>query len=282
MKRKKTARLTSPLTLILLGSVVLLFLAGAGFRLYQLYNQRSWNYRGNFIVLDTQKLELKVYLFHRSDILAYQLPQDVYAEIPGGYGTYKLSNVKELAQTVSDGNTLIAASVSRTFGIPIDAVFSQLYPFDRLYLWYRDHTVEETQNPKVLSDKYIYREKERADGSTIETVDQNRADNYFADTLWEEGIVNEGLTVGVFNASTTPAVAKNASQILERIGFHIIDLSNWDKEAPEMCELRVKEARLLSSVSVERINSIFHCTVSEIASRERFDIQLIFAKEPQL
>lgn len=270
---KRTASSYS-VPLVLASAVVSVVAVIFSVRLYQAIVNRQWNEDTEFRILDTQELSINIYTPKKELISKYILPRDAYIEVPAGYGYFKIKDIPQLAEVEKKGEGLIVSSVSNAFGIPFDTTAKQLTEWDRILLWYAHTFYSSPANAVTLADMDIFTSEKRADGAEIQKVDPSKTDRYFQQDLAEKAIAQEGLTVGVFNTTSEPNVAGTLSRKLEKIGIHVIEVSNLTQELNTPCEIRARED-IKQSYTVRRMVALFPCSVSNEAPMSRFDIMVI-------
>ncbi|OGK54666.1 hypothetical protein A3B56_00625 [Candidatus Roizmanbacteria bacterium RIFCSPLOWO2_01_FULL_45_11] len=276
MKNRKKIHIYSGL--LVLGVIVCIVFF---IRSYQLYISRTWNYEGNFAVLNPDELTVTVYMPARESLYTIVLPGSAYVTVPGGYGMYRLEDVRELSMSEKQGDRLLSLTVTASFGLPVMATRESLSIADRVLIFLAEQYYSGRRESLSLADATIFDTETRLDGEQIERLDQYKRITYFAELFWEEGIVNEGLAVGIFNASDTPGLAASLTQSLETIGIRVIDSANWGgAPVSDTCIVRISEA-VRSSVTANRLRSFLTCREEILASDDtRFAIRIIVNDVP--
>ena len=273
--RKKSEKKGIGVVVFCLFCVAVILIFGT-VRFYHAFEEREWQGESVFVVFNSRDLTIEVYTPATEKIYIYVLPTKSYVEVPAGYGFYKVEDVAELSVVEGRGETLLAQSISNTFGIPFDATSATINDWDRLMVWYARAMYEEKDTTVNLSDAPIFTSEERIDGETIEKVDPDKVDHFFKHDLWEKAITDENLSVGIFNASVEPNIALTMSRKLERIGIHVTEIDNLSEKVNEPCEMRVKEDKK-DSYTTRRLVRLFGCTISQTLPHPRFDIMMITA-----
>lgn len=275
MKRRKRLHIYSGL--LFLGIVILVIL---GIRGYQLYQQRRWNYDGNFAILNTRDLQVTVYVPSRESVYTVQLPHEAYVTVPGGYGMYRLEDVRELSLSEKKEDSLVSLTVTAAFGIPINATPETVSWADWVLTQIAEQYYTGRREHISLDDATIFDTETRIDGEDIDVLDQHMRSKYFAELFWEEGITTEGLAVGIFNASDTPGLASSLTQSLETIGIRVIDSANWNGDVEGTCLLRIRED-VQQSITARRLRSFLDCREENLPDEDkRFAIQIIVNDVP--
>lgn len=261
--------------------VVLVIFCATAYRIYLHYESRHWNYDGNFAILNSEELSVTVYVPDREAVYTFLLPPNAYIDVPGGYGTYQLTDVRELSVVETGGKDLLARAITTGIGIPVSALDDELTIWDSLLTYMARSKYQGKQEMFDLSSETIFSAELRADGEDMSVVDTSKVASLLAELLWEKQIINERLTVGVFNASGTSGLATSISRMLETMGVHVVDTTNWEEEeVPGTCMFRALEPTRYS-VTLARLTSVIDCDVEFLDQEEgRFDIKLVLNELP--
>jgi hypothetical protein len=278
MVTKKSTKYATRVGAFLLVSIIVYL---AVYRAYTSYQGRHWNYNGNFAILDIPELTVTVYVPDRQAIYKFILPKDAYVLVPGGYGTYQIKDVAELSFVETQNGALLARTIATGIGIPVSISSDSLTVWDNIRIAIARNNYTGKSETIDLATKLIFNDELQSDGEEIPVVDPVKVTSLVAEHLWERGIIDEKLTVGVFNASGTPGLATNISHMLETMGIHVIDTTNWEEEPiDETCVFRVLE-KTRKTVTLARLTSVLFCKVEYLPQNEgRFDIKLILNELP--
>ena len=104
------------------------------------------------------------------------------------------------------------------------------------------------------------------DKSKVLRIDPDRLDKILDGVFADKKILDEGLTVGVMNASRKAGVAGMASRIMSSMGTRVVSVGNVDEFLPEACMIKGTD-KALSSYTVGRINEVFSCIETKVDSR---------------
>jgi hypothetical protein len=271
--RKKSEKKGIGVLVISLFFVAVILIFGS-LRFYEAFEKREWYGKSVFVVFNSHELTIEVYEPSAEKIQTYILPKKSYVEVPSGYGFYKIEDVAELSVVEGRGETLLAQSISNTFGIPFDTTTETINDWDRIMVWYARTMYEDRDGSVDLAAAPIFVEEERIDGEKLEKVDPDRVDRFFKHDLWEKTITDENLSVGIFNSSAEPNIALTISRKLERIGIHVTEVDNLTEKIDSACEMRVKEDKR-DSYTTKRLERLFDCRVSDTAPHPRFDIMMV-------
>ncbi|MBI4130347.1 LytR C-terminal domain-containing protein [Candidatus Roizmanbacteria bacterium] len=276
--RKSSSAIGRTVTVVII--VCLIALAGFSVRMWKFYEARLWKYEGSFHVLDSTTLTLNVYAYDRQHIQKIQLPEDVYLDVPGGYGFYKLKDIGPLSAVEKKGEELLLNSVMSTMGVPIESTVTTLPFWDRLVtLWITkmNHPVEDTID---IADYPVFDTEKRNDGVEINKMDPRKIDVVLPKLFWESSLPAEDISVGVYNGGETAGLATVTSRLLERLGIRVVAVDNWEEQLSGNCELRVDPSLSRSKTFIRLVSLFPRCEQKEQTTEARFGIQLIVTDVP--
>lgn len=226
-----------------------------------------------------------------SSMTILHISDQIYLDLPKGYGSWKLGSIFDLGQEEKPqrGSQLLKLSVSKLVGLPIDGLivlnnlnesgFEEVvnnwrkYPYSRLSFL---RTISTDLTPielykfiqsssTVRSDKItslsfaqsnITRSQLLPDSSRVLGVDTIRLDSFIRDNISDPTISEEDITVSIFNATTHPGLAQEASRVLTNLGINVIILSNTEKILDKSIAV-YKEENLKNSVTFQKSAQFF-------------------------
>lgn len=268
-------RVRSASTKILAAAIVLSVALAASYRLSSIYQNRAWWHDGPFFILNSEDLTLDIFRRDSAEWFTIALPRDVYTVVPGGYGLYPIGAIPELAKVEQKDSSFLLMSVATAIGLPIDSLAQTLLWWDRLAFWRAQRELTSQHEFIDLGSAIITREEQRSDGSKVIKVDHEELARFYGTRFWDKTIVDEDLSIAVYNATDAEGVAGTASRMLENIGVRVVDSSNWIGVRPATCVI-ITKASSAETVTIRRIKHFFNCTVDvreEIP--ERFDAQVV-------
>jgi hypothetical protein len=223
---------------------------------------------------------MTVYIPDREKIVTIQLPRDKHIFVPDGYGLYKLSRVKELSQIETDSSALLQSAIMLNFSIPITTTIESQTTWDSIRSRLARRVYAGRQDTLDLSQERIYRPHQREDGEALSVVDEKATHRLLSRYIWEQPIVDDTVTVGVFNAAKISGLATDVSRILETVGMNVVAVGNWEEEwdqVGEICDMYVYESAK-ATPTVDRLSSLFSCEVIIVSDRSHFDVRLVMWK----
>ena len=247
--------------------------------------QRNYVWNGEFninLLLRTSHISLLTYNPKEEKITIIKAPDELFLDVPFGFGKWQLRAVYELGQTqkVGSGNRLLKDTLTSFFAVPIDGFldFSSLQstksaseivevlrgnPFSGLNLLSSlktDLTVWELLRLKAslsrvrfdkvkeldLTSLGVLERENLPDGTEVLTTDPVKLDSVLSD-LVDPVIVSEHKTIAVFNATERGQLAGKWARLITNLGGNVI-ITNNAKE-------RLKKTKVLGekSLTLKRI-----------------------------
>lgn len=215
------------------------------------------------LVIKSDRLSILSFNPREKTVTLVKIPDETYLSIPFGFGRWPSSSIYDLGQAEKPpvGAVLIKETISLIFGIPIDgylilssnsdstraetvleklrtAGFSglgilkqsktDLTPLELMRLWWK---IKGVRSDKVkildLGDSQITEWILLADGRRGLTLDQLKLDQYIQGQFEDNKIRDEGLSVGIFNATEHPGLAEKAARVVSNMGGRVIFTSNY-------------------------------------------------------
>jgi hypothetical protein len=223
----------------------------------------SWDGKGE-INLAVKADSVYVLSFDPLDQLVnlIRIPDDTYMSLPFGYGRWAVSSVYQLGQNEQPeiGGKLLKATLSNSLGVPIDdyliasgnfesrsfeEVIKDLRqnPVSGLSLlqgsktdlsaveyWHLVWGIKGVRPDKVkltdLGKNNLTYSLALPDGSKVLGISQVDFDQYVEDRFEDNRLKNEGLSVGIFNATDHPGLAEKAARLITNAGGRVVFTTN--------------------------------------------------------
>ncbi len=238
-------------------------------------------------------------------LVALTLSGEIYLNVPLEFGSWTLGSVYNLGQEQNPkiGAKLLKLSVSNLLGIPIDAVIisrgkSDLSSTEKLISELRKNplasltavqdietnlsrlqafslfrSLSKIRSDKVisldLSQSSITESKLLADSSRVLGVDAVKLDYFVRERMADSQIVDEGLSIAVFNGTSHPGLANEVSRIITNMGGNVISVSTTEQKF-EKSLVTFSEDKGSESITGKRLSQIFapfcmkdKCTTSD-------------------
>lgn len=219
------------------------------------------------------------------------ISDDVFMELPKGYGNWKVGSIFDLGQEEKPqiGSKLLKLSISKLVGLPIDGLIIQKdlsmssvedlvggwrkNPFNRLtYLrsistdltpieLYKFIVSSSSVRPDQitslnLAQSNITRSQLLPDSSRVLGIDTIKLDTFIRDNISDPTLSEEDLTLAIFNATPHPGLAQQAQRIMTNLGMNVIILANTERVLEKSLVLS-KEDKLRETVTFKKSAQFF-------------------------
>lgn len=218
------------------------------------------------IAVKTNSVMVLNYDPQTKQVVILKIPDDVYFDLPKGYGTWRVGSIFDLGQENSPpvGAELLKQSLSKLLGLPIDGFItmddSQLssQPLDQtINSWHNNPLTILSAMKKIKTDLTpleafklltslsgvrpdqitmldiantdITNSKLLPDGSRALGIDQVSLDTFIRQYMADSTISQENVPVAIFNATDHPGLAQDASREVTNLGGNVIFVSNSDQ-----------------------------------------------------
>ena len=313
------------LALFVLGILILTVVIGKMFSLAlefyypkkdsQLNKNYVWD-ENNIDLLVNKDKNLSLLSFNPTEntLIVLNIPDDTYLEVPQKHGSWMVSSVYNLGQSVKEplGSRLLVYSVSNFLGIPIDGFLqSELEdldaqtmvdglrqnPFSILKYLSLDSNLNKSEKlrlfwgiSRVRFDKVTEIDLQTnltltslADRTQVLTADPVRL-NTIAANFIENSFKTERLEIAVVNATEIGGLAFKASRLIENIGGDVVITTTSSRKS--------KNTFLIgsNSKSFDRLSQIFNSDclnnpqcdkidVSDLQLEDRVDLILVLGED---
>ena len=261
------------LAVAVLGLVIVLLLFAQALKFTQMLfgKQSNWNGDSNInVVLKSDSLKLLSYNPKDEKVTVVEIPEKLYLEVPGGYGSWRVGSVFALG-----GGGLPSEAISSFFGIPLAgfldnatlasltdknplsnfSILSQfktnLTPFEVLRLKMGISAVRFDKITTLnLEEMGLLDGSKLADGTEVLTSDPVRLDS-LSERFADPEIKTERKTIAVFNATSHSGIAQKAARLIANIGGDVIIISN--------SEIKIEKTAILGEASktLDNLKQIF-------------------------
>ncbi len=318
-KNKKTTKLALIAVALIVGIIVFGNTIKVINNLFQPLNPqgtaRSYHWNGDTninVVVKSDDLALLSFDPNLKEVRLVKIPGEVYTQVPGGFGSWRISSVFDLGQGEKKpiGPTLLKSSVQNLIGVPIDGYLeppagvsaeefltdlrqSPLKGFTVLTEVKTDLTpIEVFKLTRGLStvrfDKVInydlhseglLEESKLADGTDSLVINEIKVDGFVTANLADQKLKDEGVTIAVYNATEHPGLAQKASRMITNMGGDVIIASSLG-ETKQKSFIFVKPDSTNHKYTQDRLNQIFatckttDCAILEKSKTEEFRAQI--------
>lgn len=232
---------------------------------FSLNNNSSWDGKTaiNLVYASIKDGKTALYFLNfipaTKKITVIHLSDEIYAELPKNYGSWKIGSIYQLAE--EDKKTaapfLIKLSVAKLIGLPVDGIIvtaSNSTPEQIISSWHSnplniisfigkmktdlsllDASGIFLEISKVRSDKVasldlarssITESKLLPDSSRVLGLDSVKMDVYIRSNLADDIIQNEGMTVAVFNATQHRGLGSEVAREIINLGVNVVIISD--------------------------------------------------------
>lgn len=222
--------------------------------------QKSYLWNGSYpinLILLAEDLSLISFDPIQGTIKMVNIPKDLYLEIPGGFGSWKLGSVYALGEgeKPAKGASLLKESLTALFGLPIDGfiysdgsgeelvkslrqnpfqiglkkITTDLAPWELIrFLWQiRAVRFDKIGNFNLAENLDI---SQLADGTSIHLADSSKIDSFIGENLLDLKLRDEQVTVAVYNGTKNPGLAGKAGRIITNLGGNVIIQTNYQRQ----------------------------------------------------
>lgn len=262
------------LAILVLVLLFVLILLGNTIRLIQGLNRpitsikgienSTWDKESNInVVIKGNSISILSYNPIDEKVTTIKLPDELYINVPGGFGKWQLRSIYDLGESEKKGEILLKRSIQSFLSVPIDRYIIldnqsgkdedivKLFKQNPLKIYLLSKEIKSNLTPveliklsmgilgvrfdKVenlsLLDLDLVDQSNLADGTVVFFADPYKLDSlspYFV----ENKITEERLTVAVYNATSYPGLAQKVSRIITNMGGNVIMAANAEKNYP--------------------------------------------------
>lgn len=246
----------------------------------------TWNGKSNLNLIITGKT-LAVLTYKKADqeIFLVKLPPNSFLSLPQNLGSWPLSSVFDLGQSLKppQGSSLLKTAVSNLMGIPIDGFVSssqtptellQSLRQNPLKTWSLVPTLKTDLNlpelislsfslPQVRFDKVqtldlqdLMLPLDLPDGTKVLTGDPIKIDSV-SSRLAEASFRKEGLTIAVYNGTSTVGLAGKAARMITNLGGNVIITNSLEGSQAKSGVYTSDEKKSNLTTTFQRLVQIF-------------------------
>lgn len=289
-KRKEKKRFTFARNIFLI--ICLSLFLGVGFKAWGSFKESIWDGKSRLtLTLDSNPILVASFDPGDKTLNFLSIPPHTYLEVIHGYGFYKAESIWKLGELEKGGGELLAGSLQEYLGVPVDGWVTtrllktqastegtemksfflnnlvelikngdgaNLTRWDLVRLWWGVRGVRFDKTKLVdLGKTNAVAEVTLPDGTIALEPDPLRLDQLVTRLFSDKKIKKEALSIGVYNATEYPGLAKKAARIIDNIGGQVIEVGDW-KMRSEKCEVR-GEKKLANTYTARKLLKIFDC-----------------------
>ncbi len=209
-----------------------------------------WNGRSRLSLALTAEPSVVASLEPGKNLIILQLPENLYFDLPHGFGQYPLGSVYELGELEGRGGELLREAMENYLGIPVEGWAkisnnhqcempnclllllqgrgeTNLNKLDLLRLWWEMKKLRADKVKVInLQETNILTEKSLHDGSLILETEFFRLDELVKKYFPDSQIKKEGIRIGVLNATDHLGLANKISRLVRNTGGEMISVGN--------------------------------------------------------
>lgn len=223
----------------------------------------TWNGSSTInLVIKSNQVHILSFNPLEKSVTILKVPDDTYMELPFGFGKWPARSIFDLGQAENPpmGAKLLQSAASVTFGVPVDGFIG--FPNDLAILQIEKAVGKIRQNPLTAVDfirssqtnlnlwemfqlwrgirgvrgdriKFLDLGQSQItswqllpDRSRVLGIDDLKLDQYIQKEFKDSKIDEEGLSIGVFNATDHPQLAEKAGRVISNMGGRVIFIAN--------------------------------------------------------
>lgn len=268
-KRKQASKLRVVAGLVFLSFIFSLIFGGY---LWKRAALSVWDGKSRLAVIEKDKddLVVKVVLPNQSRMVEFIIPNTTVVKVPFSYGEYQVSKIFELGSLDNSAGKLLTRSIQNLLAINItgfnyknESNFSWL---DKLrWLKFKMFLTKQSDSYNLLDYSGLSK-LERKDGKEIYKPKQTLIDELVNTELFDQEIVDEGLSIAVVNGTDVIGVASLISRIVSNLGGEVRLTTNIDlKESSSIIVNKKEMGKTRTVEALSDILSISEPVVSETA-----------------
>ncbi len=220
----------------------------------------------------------------------------VYTDLPKNYGSWRVESIYKLGEEENPkiGGELLKMSLSKLVGLPLDGIIisqkndgkfedkisswrknpislssflsdikTDLTPFEMARLILSLRGVREDRLISLdFATSSITESKLLPDSSRVLGVDNIRLDSFIRQNLSDESIIDENLTVAIFNATNRGGLAAEVSRVVTNLGANVVIMATAQNlQSESLVLVKPEDDALLDTVTYQRLAQVFapHC-----------------------
>lgn len=230
-----------------------------------LYTLKNYNWDGKSAI-NLAVLKDNIYLLNfdprKEKAVILNVPGNTFIDVPKSFGFWQLESIYQLGQAENKpiGGLLLKLSLSKLLGIPIDGIIffrdskrglseeiasfssnpissilflqsieSDLSPIElyNFYLGLSNVRSDKLTNLDLGQTNITY-SKLLPDASRVLGIDIINLDKFVRDNMADSKILDEGISISVFNATSHPGIGGEAARMITNIGGDVIFIGNSD------------------------------------------------------
>lgn len=112
------------------------------------------------------------------------------------------------------------------------------------------------------------------DGSEVLVINSDDIGHQLRTYFTDPVIIDEGLTLSVFNAGGKSGTARKVAGICQNMGIRVIEVGDEDKDIDD-CRIFINEEDIQTTFTIKRLQRLFGCQVEVNSNQAISDIKLV-------
>jgi hypothetical protein len=239
----------------------------------------------------------------------FLLPDNLYLDVPHGFGQYRVGAVYELGELEKKGGELLMETIQSYLGLPIDGYIrmangewriangkkfilnclllsllrkgkTSFNHWDILRLgWQINKLRVDRIDLFDLVQTSILSEAKLADGSVILETEFFRLDEVAGQCCYDSKVRNEALSIEVLNATDFPGLANQFTRLVTNVGGTVVAIGNSSIKY-QVSSIKYQKKELVKSYTLQKLEKILGVK-AEVGERgeSRADLLIIIGED---
>ncbi len=208
------------------------------------------------------------------------LPDNLYLEVPSGYGQYQLGSIYPLGELEGQAGELMKATIQQSLAIPVEAYLklsqncfgqepagcclaalkgrgeTDLSRWDLFRLWLKIKELRQDEINRVnLTETATLKELELPDGTVVLETEITQIDSLVKKFFSDRRVREEALKIEILNATKYGGVANEVARLLNNIGGAVISVANSENQI-QKSKLKIQNEGMKNLYTVKKIEKI--------------------------
>jgi len=235
------------------------------------------------------------------------LPDNLYLEVPGGLGNYRLGSVYQLGELEEKGGggELLVKTISNYLALFIDG-YVEISTADKDHLlgqlplllfkkgktnlerwrlfkfWWQAERLRQDKIKYIsLKETKILKKEKLPDDTEILTTENFRLDELMGKYFVDSQVKKEALKIEILNAAGRPGLAKKMARLVTNLGAEVINVGNYSVQY-QTSSIKYQEKTIEKKYTLQKLEKILQVKAKrEELGESRADILILVGKDYQ-
>jgi len=235
------------------------------------------------------------------------LPDNLYLEVPGGLGHYRLGSVYQLGELEEKGGggELLVKTISNYLALFIDG-YVEISTADKDHLlgqlplllfkkgktnlerwrlfkfWWQAERLRQDKIKYIsLKETKILKKEKLPDDTEILTTENFRLDELMGKYFVDSQVKKEALKIEILNAAGRPGLAKKMARLVTNLGAEVINVGNYSVQY-QTSSIKYQEKTIEKKYTLQKLEKILQVKAKrEELGESRADILILVGKDYQ-